>query len=659
MYIIEVIPIERGISIDELSYFSAEKPIIGSLIDITVRKKVIKGLVIRVRDIKEARSLLRTSDFTLKKIEAEVVANASQALTPSYSKTTEYLARFTTSTIGAVIHQTLSKKVLALLTSQKIHIVTPNEFNQKVTSEKKEVSKPYITLFEAHLPERIEKYRSMIEESFSNKHVTEQKSVVILCPTINRATFVFNTLKSATYKKFDGNISFHQLTSKTTSKKLHDAVTTLATPAVYIMTGSFLGLPVSDLGSLIIEDISSEYFITQSRPFIDYSLFAEQLATTYGAHLILSASLISQEQKLRITKHYKNVKEVERTPNTNNNIVGSLITKDQSEKKIFNVLSVELRQILELIQMEKNKHKRLFILSHRRGYAPSIVCSDCGTQVVCKKCEGSVALHTNAKVEGMNSFICHHCGTKRTALEKCKTCDSWRLKPLGIGTELLEEVISKEFPNVTVLKITADTHLADHQKIIKKFLEKEQTVLIGTTLALDYLEQSEVTQAYMAITSFQSMLSIPHLRVREKVVQTIDTLLSLTDKPLLIQSTTQDDSFLKELSKFDYKAFQKVEMKERESLSCPPYCTIITIHVSGKYPTLKSNAEVFAYKLKEYKPVVFPASLKTRKGLSVISLIIKIPAEKWSLQTIDEDLLLILRSFPQNVEIRINPSRLI
>ena len=129
-----------------------------------------------------------------------------------------------------------------------------------------------------------------------------------------------------------------------------------------------------------------------------------------------------------------------------------------------------------LLEEAIDKSEKVFLLTTRKGLSPLIVCGDCGEVVTCEHCSSPVKLHgrslnNKSACEKENFFRCHTCGQERSAGETCLNCNSWRLIPLGIGTEKLELELKAKFPDTKVLildKDHANTPTKAH-KIVKEF----------------------------------------------------------------------------------------------------------------------------------------------------------------------------------------------
>jgi primosomal protein N' (replication factor Y) len=96
--------------------------------------------------------------------------------------------------------------------------------------------------------------------------------------------------------------------------------------------------------------------------------------------------------------------------------------------------------------------EQALVFKNRRGYAPALLCHDCGWSAVCARCDSAMTLHAGAR-----RLLCHHCGARAPRPPACPDCASLGLQPQGVGTERVEETLSLRFPDARVVRIDRET----------------------------------------------------------------------------------------------------------------------------------------------------------------------------------------------------------
>jgi primosomal protein N' (replication factor Y) len=472
--------------------------------------------------------------------------------------------------------------------------------------------------------------------------------------------FVFQALEADRinqYKKLTG--AFILVSTRQDELRLKKLLKKeIASKKIGVGTGQSLSILSDETKKIIIEKESSSAYKTIRRPFLDYRVLAEYLAEEMDIDFILG----DQYLRVETLKRWEDGELRELRPlkfQNKNPIKKTLINMKKSPQDAhmgilrggFEVLSEELIKKIEKLSKEREK---MFIFSARKGHSPTTICSDCGTTVTCHKCGAPVVLHKSKKSDKENFFLCHHCGTKRSAMERCVNCGSWKLVALGIGIERVEEEIKKRFPKLNVFRI--DKEKASTPKrakdIVKNFQKADSGVLLGTELALQYIDEP---LSYSAASSMDSIFSIPEFHIDERVFHLLSEIENLTEKEMLIQTRSPDQSALMKFLNNEFKDFYKEELSTRKKFNYPPFKVLIKITLEGKKPTVIKEISKVEQLLSEYQPFLFPAFVASARGKFAAHLLIKVDKNNWPDQKLSEKLL----TLPQSFALNVNPESLI
>jgi primosomal protein N' len=589
MYVITVIPISRGIGKETLSYFTASKTELGSMVSVPLRKKMIDALVTECKDAKNMRSELRSADFVLKKIDRLV---SRPFLSPAFMKTVEATAKWHVATIGATLNVLLPKKIF------KKGI--PFHFTKKAETQKKKKQGFEIIEVRGTLSERIDGYLSKIKNTDG----------VIIVPTKERQTL---------FKKL-----------------LHPV-----NPSTLVLLPSELVEIPPNTSTIIIEEENSSSYKSFARPFIDFRFAIEKYAENIGAQLVKG----NESPDFKIEKIIEEHVKEDTRPLTS---IGRNLERD-------------------LKNMKDSGVGHLFILATRRGHSGTVLCGDCGTTVNCKRCSAPLTLHLKKAKEEFNNLLCHHCGYRDTALMKCEKCGSWKLKAYGLGVEKIEEdikaIVKKHNVGSYIQRI--DSTLSLTPKRIRDFVathyEKESSILIGTEIVLPYLvdatlEQKQNDSSYIA--SLDTLLSLPDFSINEKIWKLLCQLDDITKNKVVVQTRNIKNTLLvawKSNSEKENKNFWKQELEERKTFNYPPHGVVIKITVKGKKDVIAHEMKKIENRVEKWKPMIFPAFIKTINNQHILHALIALPKEHW----VDEELSDILLSLPQSIRIEVNPRSLL
>jgi primosomal protein N' (replication factor Y) len=392
----------------------------------------------------------------------------------------------------------------------------------------------------------------------------------------------------------------------------------------------------------------------QSRPYLDTRVFAEIYSKKIGARLIVGDLLLSTELLYRA----KNAEYLELqflkfrmlSPQDESLIDMRKYAEGEGQHE-FRAIGDEVCKLIENNRLES---EHLFIYASRRGMASVTVCHDCETVVSCKRCSSPVVLHAARIPGGRNYFLCHKCGERRDAAEKCTVCGSWNLVPLGIGIDRIEQEIKRRFPDIKIFMLDRESAATHKQAlaIVERFHSSPGSVLVGTEMALLYLGES-VDNA--AVASIDSLFSLPDFRMNERVLSILLRMKQLARKRLVIQTRKPEQKVFEYALKGSLIDFYRDEIKEREFFDYPPFSTLIKITAAGEKSKVVLEMEKLKAFFKGYDMVAFPAFIHTFKGKHVMHALLKVARTSWP----DKALVEKLMQLPPYLSVRVDPESLL
>jgi primosomal protein N' len=236
----------------------------------------------------------------------------------------------------------------------------------------------------------------------------------------------------------------------------------------------------------------------------------------------------------------------------------------------------------------------------------------------------------------------------------CTVCGGWRLTPLGIGIQRVEEEIRIKFPDIDIFKIdtdTTDTSEKSHA-VYNDFIMRPGSVLLGTEMALTYLPDKI---DHIAIVSLDSLFALPDFRIQEKIMYTLIRLRNIATQSIVIQTRRAEEKVFEYGLKGNLSDFYRATLEERRQFRYPPCGTLIKLSIEGnKDPIAHQMAEI--QKILEPCTVdIFPAFTASVRGNSIIHGLIKIEPHTWPNTTLMHK----LRSLSPSVKVKINPESLL
>ena len=246
-------------------------------------------------------------------------------------------------------------------------------------------------------------------------------------------------------------------------------------------------------------------------------------------------------------------------------------------------LQQAIRQTLETGQ-------QVLVFLNRRGFAPTLLCHDCGWISQCPRCDARMTLH-----QRHNELRCHHCGHVERPPRNCPECNQVDLRPVGAGTERAEERLALLFPQFPVLRIDRDStsRKGAMDKLFTTINKGEPCILVGTQMLAKGHHFPRVT--LVAILDADGGLFSADFRASERMAQlTVQVAgrAGRAEEPgkVIIQSHLADHPLLVQLTEQGYPAFAEQALSERRGAGLPPFAHLALLRGEAHKP---GQAEAF------------------------------------------------------------------
>lgn len=224
---------------------------------------------------------------------------------------------------------------------------------------------------------------------------------------------------------------------------------------------------------------------------------------------------------------------------------------------------------------------QVILFLNRRGYAPLVICSDCGETFQCEHCSVSLTHH-----RGTRRLVCHYCGYAIPLPPKCPACQKDELDLRGFGTERIEQALLQRWPELRVGRLDRDTASSDGlTTILDRFSRREFDVLVGTQMVTKGHDFPGVT--LVGVICADLGLQFPDFRAAERTFQLMTQVAGRAgrgDSPgrVLIQTFSPEHSSLAMAREHDYLGFYRYEVAARRELGYPPSGYLISIRIDGE-----------------------------------------------------------------------------
>lgn len=380
-------------------------------------------------------------------------------------------------------------------------------------------------------------------------------------------------------RRFGGRVSF--MHSRLSGGERYDQMKAAKAGQISVMVGprSALFVPFSNLGLIIIDEEHEETYHSEMVPRYHARETAIKRAELEGAHVVLGSatpSLITADRaesgayrKVMLTSRYGESE----LPETE--IVDM---REELQSGNRSMISGLLRMRMEEALAE---HRQVMLFLNRRGYVGCITCRSCGHVIRCPHCDVSLTRHRNGKL------ICHYCGYETDDVNKCPSCGSPYIGGISVGTEQIEELLRKEFPQAGVLRMDADTTKGreGHGAILGQFSEGEADILVGTQMIVKGHDFPNVTLVGVLLADLS--LSDDDYRSSERTYELIAQAVGRAGRGkyrgrAVVQTYQPEHYAIVAGCRQNYEEFYREEMIYRSVMEYPPCGCMAAILGSAK-----------------------------------------------------------------------------
>jgi primosomal protein N' len=587
MRVLTVAPLANGIPYEELSYFGKDTINAGDLVEMTVKRRAIKGLVIDAQKAEEERQSLRNASFGLKKISKVA---AKEFLHPKIWGALSYASSYLLQPLGVIMYDLLSEKAFDAL----LPIIIPKE------------GKGFeLLLLEQTYDERMTRYKTTIRESFSKK-----KTLAMFFPTITDLEHAKAELSRGIEEYV---VMLHGGLTEKQYRDNYSELTKNTHPLLILSTPSMLPWVREDLGLIIIEREHSHYYFTHGEQGYDMRVVLEQLARASSIPCLLGSHMLS----LRAHMLHKSRDAHEIMPlQFRNDAEVTVIPMTDENKSASPYLSRQTLSLLHTAKISESGH--FFLYAHRKGMYPTTVCSDCGTLFTCPTCSRPYVLH---KIAGLRTYVCHGCENivqlnEDTTLS-CRHCGGWRMQTLGIATTGVEEELRRLGIPLFIIDGEHTPTRAKVKKVHKEWLDAPYGVLIGTEMAHNIIDKADG----IVILSLDSLFSLPEYRTDEKVLSLVTEMAEKVrynhgEGKIILQTRLKGMPVIKQLTSPSFREVYDTLLHEREQFLLPPHYIVIKASFENLADAMRHRLE---QELEPYVVEWFEAG----KGITLLFIHIK------------------------------------
>lgn len=461
--------------------------------------------------------------------------------------------------------------------------------------------------------------------------VSGNKTAIVLVPEISLTPQLINR-----FKTYFGDI-IGVIHSKLSDGQRFDVHQRIRSGEIKIVIGarSALFAPLNNIGIIIVdEEHDHSYKQTEKNPKYNARDSAIVRAKLNNAAVVLGSATPSMESFYNYKAgKYKLLELPHRALKTKPPVVEivNMLDEMKQSSKYKKYETPEQRvlssKLIAYIDAALSAKQNVILMQNRRGYSAYQQCLECGTVKMCRNCDITMIYHKH-----QNNLRCHYCGYTQNLLVNCEVCSSTNLKLVGVGTEKIEEEISRLFPAAKTKRMDSDTVKGKdaHRKILNSFHSGEFDILIGTQMISKGLDFPNVY--LVGVISADIGLFVPDFRASEKTFQLLMQVSGRSGRisdngKVVIQTMNSDNYIFPLVEKHSYTDFFEKEIRHRSAHKYPPFSKMILIENTA---ATQVNANSIAWKLYHF----LNDSIKSSGAESVIELLKPAPALIYKIKNI-------------------------
>lgn len=413
------------------------------------------------------------------------------------------------------------------------------------------------------------------------------KTACVLVPEISLTAQTVGRFRS----RFGGLVAvFH---SRLSAGERLDQWDMVKSGAARVVVGarSALFCPLRNLGLIVIDEEHEQSYKQGSSPRYHARDVAAFMSKIGGFPLVLGSATPSAESLSyaaageHLGQRWTRVEMPERPGSS---VLPRVVVSDLRKEFAAGSRSIFSKPLFDGLMRVADRREKAVLLHNRRGFAPFLLCRECGCVPTCKHCSTSLTYH-----ERTHTLECHTCGAVYhinpypAPGSSCPKCGSRYLAKMGLGTQQVEDALRQIMPpHVDIIRMDADSTKGKdaHKELLEQFDASECAVLVGTQMIAKGLDFPEVT--LVGVVNADYALKMPDFRAQERAYDLLEQVAGRAGRgevagEVVIQTYLPQDPVIRAVASHDRSIFTAHDLAQRSEALYPPYVRLTNVLVWG------------------------------------------------------------------------------
>lgn len=342
---------------------------------------------------------------------------------------------------------------------------------------------------------------------------------------------------------------------------------------------SALFAPLSNIGLIIVDEEHESTYKQESSPRYHAKRLAMFLAKKHNAALVLGSATPSVESFYEA--EIGSLTQLSLPERAASATLPTVFIDNLADGFKTGAPSMFAQDLQERIRGVIDRKQQAILFLNRRAYSAFLLCRDCGQQFMCPRCAVSLSYSQTDR-----NLRCHHCGYNTRPPEVCPACNGYRIKPIGAGTEKVEESVKNLFPDARVARLDRDVaqKRGALESILTSFRTGDLDILVGTQMIAKGLDFPRVTLVGVIVAD--TSLNIPDFRASERTFQLLSQVAGRAGRGkiagnVVIQTFNPLHISVVTAQTHDYVALYEAVKAERRAAKYPPFVRLVNVVLSG------------------------------------------------------------------------------
>ncbi|HEX2925952.1 MAG TPA: primosomal protein N' [Ruminiclostridium sp.] len=338
--------------------------------------------------------------------------------------------------------------------------------------------------------------------------------------------------------------------------------------------------PMDNLGLIVVDEEHEGSYKSESLPRYNAKEVASKRCEINGCLLVYGSATPSVETYYRAETGKIHLLEMKNRPKTavlpKVELVDMRLELENGNKTPFS------SRLIEELEKNRDNHQQSILFLNRRGFSTFVICRNCGYTMKCPECSIALTYHSKS-----NRLICHYCGFTVQNPSQCPSCKSENIRYFGIGTQKIEEEVTKRIPDSSVIRMDIDTigYKNAHEEILNRFKNENINIMVGTQMIAKGHDFPNVT--LVGVLAADGMLNTGDYRSSERTFQLLTQVSGRAGRGsiggrVIIQTYNTDEYSIIAACRHDFTAFYKQEILIRKRLDYPPFTNIAVVTYTGR-----------------------------------------------------------------------------